>query len=31
MNKEWENFNKGNWSETIDVRDFINKNSSFPS
>ena len=29
MNKEWENFNKGNWSETIDVRDFINKNYSY--
>lgn len=23
---EWRNFNKGNWSETIDVRDFIQNN-----
>lgn len=23
---EWRNFNKGNWSETIDVRDFIQRN-----
>lgn len=29
MNKEWENFNKGNWCETIDVRDFINKNYTY--
>ena len=29
MNKEWENFNKGNWCETIDVRDFIAKNYTY--
>ena len=23
---EWRSFNKGNWSETIDVRDFIQRN-----
>ena len=24
--KQWDNFNKGRWVETIDVRDFIQKN-----
>ncbi|WBW99809.1 formate C-acetyltransferase [Oceanirhabdus sp. W0125-5] len=26
MRREWEGFNKGNWNEEIDVRDFIVKN-----
>lgn len=25
-NKAWEGFKSGNWSKTIDVRDFIQKN-----
>ena len=24
--KQWENFNRGEWSTEIDVRDFIKKN-----
>ena len=24
--KQWENFNRGEWSTEIDVRDFIQKN-----
>ena len=24
--KQWEGFNKGNWTETVDVREFIQKN-----
>ena len=26
MKEEWKNFNKGSWCDSIDVRDFIQKN-----